>query len=191
MLRCYITDRHQAGGLEPLLTLVGRALEAGVELIQIREKDLSPRELAAFLRKVLALPNPGHTKVLVNDRVDVALACGADGVHLPSGRMAPADLRPILPERFIVGVSCHSREECFRAQAEDADYVFISPVFRPLSKEDDRLPMGLEGLSAAVKALQIPSFALGGITRDQMQACVDAGAPGVAGISLFQRELLG
>lgn len=191
MLRCYITDRHQAGGMEPLLALVARALQAGVELVQIREKDLSPRDLAAFLRKVLSLPNPCHTKVLVNDRVDVALACGAHGVHLPSGRIAPAELRPILPERFIVGVSCHSREECFRAQAEDADYVFISPVFRPLSKEDDRLPLGLDGLSTAVKGLQIPSFALGGITRELMQPCEEAGAPGVAGISLFQRELLG
>lgn len=189
-MRCYITDRQQAGGLDPLLTLIARALALGIELIQIREKDLSPRELAAFTRRVLALPNPHQTLVLVNDRLDVALACGAHGVHLPSGRMAPAALRPILPPRFVVGVSCHSREELFRAMEEDADYAFIGPVFRPLSKDDSRQPLGLEGLRAAVEGLPIPTFALGGITPENMDACAAAGAPSIAGISLFQQRLL-
>jgi thiamine-phosphate pyrophosphorylase len=190
MLRCYITDRHQAGGLEALLPLIERALELGVELIQIREKDLPPRELAAFCRRVMVLPNPHQTLVLINERVDVALACGAHGVHLPGGRIAPAELRPILPERFVVGVSCHTREELFRAQQEDADYTFISPVASPLSKQDTRVPLGMEGLRAAVAGLQIPSFALGGITPEAIAACAEAGVPGVAGISLFQRHLL-
>lgn len=190
MLRCYITDRHQAGGLEPLLRLIAAALELGVELIQIREKDLPARELATFTRRVMALPNPHRTLVLVNDRVDVALACGAHGVHLPGNRIAPESLRRMLPERFVIGVSCHSREELFRAQAEDADYVFISPVFQPLSKRDGREPLGIPGLSAAVAGLQIPAFALGGITPEAIPLCAQAGAPGVAGISLFQRDLL-
>lgn len=190
MLRCYITDRHQAGGTEALLALIARALELGVELIQIREKDLSARELSALTRRAMALPNPHRTLVLVNDRIDVALACGAHGVHLPGNRIAPAKLRGILPERFVVGVSCHTREELFRAQEEDADYAFIGPVFRPLSKTDTREPLGLEGLRAAVAGLQIPSFALGGITEETISACAQAGAPSIAGISLFQRNLL-
>lgn len=190
MLRCYITDRHQAGGTEALLALIARALELGVELIQIREKDLSARELSALTRRAMALPNPHRTLVLVNDRIDVALACGAHGVHLPGNRIAPAKLRGILPERFVVGVSCHTREELFRAQEEDADYAFIGPVFRPLSKTDTREPLGLEGLRAAVAGLQIPSFALGGITEETISACAQAGVPGIAGISLFQRNLL-
>ena len=190
MLRCYITDRHQAGGLESLLPLIARALERGVELIQIREKDLSARELAAFARRVLALPNPHGSLLLLNDRVDVALACGMHGAHLPGNRISPAELRPILPERFVVGVSCHSREELFRAQAEDADYTFIGPVFRPLSKAGSREPLGLEGLRDAAAGLQIPSFALGGITPDTIPLCAQAGVPSVAGISLFQRHLL-
>ena len=190
MLRCYITDRHQAGGLEALLKLIERALELGVEAIQIREKDLPARELALFTRKVMALPNYAQTRVLVNDRLDVALACGAHGVHLPGGRIAPAELRRILPERFVVGVSCHTREELFRAQEEDADYVFISPVFSPLSKQDTREPLGVEGLRAAIAGLQIPSFALGGITPQTVPVCAGAGVPGIAGISLFQRHLL-
>lgn len=190
MLRCYITDRHQAGGLEVLFKLIERALELGVELIQIREKDLPVRELAAFSRRVMALSNPHQALVLLNERVDVALAVGAHGVHLPGGRIAPAELRPILPERFVVGVSCHTREELFRAQEEDADYAFISPVASPLSKQDTRVPLGMEGLRAAVAGLQIPSFALGGITPETIAACAEAGVPGVAGISLFQRHLL-
>lgn len=190
MLRCYITDRHQAGGTEALLALIARALELGVELIQIREKDLSARELSALTRRAMALPNPHRTLVLVNDRIDVALACGAHGVHLPGNRIAPAKLRGILPERFVVGVSCHTREELFRAQEEDADYAFIGSVFRPLSKTDTREPLGLEGLRAAVAGLQIPSFALGGITEETISACAQAGVPGIAGISLFQRNLL-
>ncbi len=190
MLRCYITDRHQAGGLEALLKLIERALELGVELIQIREKDLPVRELAAFSHRVMALPNRHQTLVLLNERVDVALAVGAHGVHLPGGCIAPAELRPILPERFVVGVSCHTREELFRAQEEDADYTFISPVASPLSKQDARVPLGMEGLRAAVAGLQIPSFALGGITPEMIAACAEAGVPGVAGISLFQRHLL-
>lgn len=190
MLRCYITDRHQAGGADALMGLIERALAIGVELIQIREKDWSARELAAFTKAALALPNPHGTFILVNDRVDVALACLAHGVHLPSLRIAPTALRDLVPERFIIGVSCHNREEMWQAQDEDADYVFISPVFAPISKDDTRTPLGLDGLRAAVKGLQIPSFALGGINPETARSCVEAGAPGVAGISLFQRHWL-
>lgn len=190
MLRCYITHRHQAGGAEPLLRLVQRALEIGVELIQIREKDWTSRELAEFTRQALALPNPQRSFILVNGRPDVALACGAHGVHLPEGQIQPFRLRAITPPRFIVGVSCHSRDEMFQAMEEDADYVFISPVFAPLSKQDTRPVLGLEGLREAVRGLPIPSFALGGITPSSMAACMEAGVPGIAGISLFQQELL-
>lgn len=190
MLRCFITDRNLAGGLQPLLGLIARALALGVELIQIREKDLPARELAEFTRVAMALPNPGQTRILVNGRPDVALAAGAHGVHLPGGDIAPSELRAILPERFVIGVSCHSREELFRAQAEDADYTFISPVFRPLSKADARRPLGLDGLRDAVRGLQIPSFALGGIHPENVADCLAAGVPGVAGISLFHDHLL-
>ncbi|MCZ2157324.1 MAG: thiamine phosphate synthase [Bryobacterales bacterium] len=190
MLRCYITDRRQVGGLTPLLDRIARALALGVELIQIREKDLPVRELTDFTRAVMALPNPGHSLILINGRPDVALAAGAHGVHLPGGSIAPSELRPILPERFVIGVSCHSRDELFRAQAEDADYTFISPVFRPLSKDDSRPPLGLKGLHDAVEGLQIPSFALGGILPENIADCIAAGVPGVAGISLFQKHLL-
>jgi thiamine-phosphate pyrophosphorylase len=186
----YITDRHQAGGTKPLFQLIRKALERGIEFIQIREKDWSARELAAFTDQVLSLPNPHGTKILVNGRLDVALACGADGVHLPADSIAPARLRPLCPDRFIIGVSCHSREAMWRALEEDTDYVMISPVFAPLSKADNRPVLGIDGLRDAVKGFPIPSFALGGIQPEHISQCVAVGAPSVAGISLFQQYLL-
>ncbi len=190
MLRCYITCRHQAGGPGALFTLIRRALELGIELIQIREKDWDARSLAAFTERVLALPNPHQSLILVNGRVDVALATGAHGVHLPSDAIAPFRLRAIAPPRFVIGVSCHSRKAMDRALEEDADYVFLSPVFAPLSKEDARPTLGMAGLREAVRGIPIPTFALGGIRPETMAACVEAGVPGVAGISLFQQHLL-
>lgn len=190
VLRCYITDRHQAGGPDALLAFVTRALELGVEVIQIREKDWDARSLTAFTERVLALPNRHHSLIVLNGRADIALATGAHGVHLPSDAIAPERLRAIAPPRFVIGVSCHSRAAMDLALAEDSDYVFLSPVFAPISKDDTRPTLGIEGLREAVKGYPIPTFALGGITPETMADCLEAGAPGVAGISLFQRHLL-
>ncbi|MCW5965940.1 MAG: thiamine phosphate synthase [Bryobacterales bacterium] len=190
VLRCYITDRHQAGGPDALFALIARALELGVEIVQVREKDWDARSLTAFTERVLALPNPHHSLIVLNGRADIALATGAHGVHLPSDGIAPERLRAIAPPRFVIGVSCHTRAAMDRTLAEDADYVFLSPVFAPISKDDARPTLGIEGLREAVKGYPIPTFALGGITPETMAECLDAGAPGVAGISLFQCHLL-
>jgi thiamine-phosphate pyrophosphorylase len=161
----------------------------GADWIQIREKDLSARDLFELTRRVLAQPNPRAVKILVNTRIDVALAAGASGAHLPSNSPAPLAWRAVTPPGFLLGVSCHSPEEVRAAAAEGADYVFFGPVFAPLSKPAQSPPVELAGLAcAAAAAGEIPVLALGGITHANAAACIEAGAAGVAGISLYQRN---
>ncbi len=184
MILCHITDRRAAGGIEPLLGLIERNARAGVRWIQIREKDLDGRSLARLVEEAIRRA-PG-AKILVNSRADVALACGAAGLHLPADAPPPSVWRPLCPPGFLIGVSCHTLEELVEAERQGASYALFSPVFRPLSKQDPRPVHGLDGLRRACAAGRIPVLALGGITADSAPLCAAAGAAGVAGITLFQ-----
>jgi thiamine-phosphate pyrophosphorylase len=151
------------------------------DLVQLREKDLEACALAEIAGAMVEL----GLRMVVNSRVDVALACGAAGAHLPGGSPPPSLWRGVAPAGFLIGVSCHTVEEVRRAEKEGADYAFFSPVFEPISKARYGPPVGLESLAEACAAVRIPVWALGGITEENAETCIQAGAAGVAGISLF------
>jgi len=179
MKRYYITDRKAVGGFRPLLDIIRDQMHLGVDLIQIREKDLAARELFQFTLTVLEVrareihPH-ARPKILINSRADIARATGADGVHLPAA--APRETLPGL----LVGRSCHALEEVLAARA---DLITFGPVFASPGKGAAR---GLEQL-AAVCRLGQNVYALGGITWENAASCMAAGATGIAGIRLFQQ----
>jgi len=162
------------------LDVAGHAARDGVEMIQIRAKQLSTRDLMELARGAVAIPS---ARVLVNTRTDVALACGAHGVHLPAGSMAPSTVRRIAPADFLIGVSCHSIDELRAAENEGADFAVYGPVFASITKSV--VPIGIEALRLAASSVRLPVYALGGVTAANAPLCLEAGAAGVAGISLF------
>lgn len=189
---CYITDRHSLAseaGSAPDQALLGRvaaAARAGVNLVQIREKDLPTRALAELVRGALAAVEGTAVRIVVNDRLDVALALGAHGVHLARTSLPARAARRIVPPGFLVGVSCHSLEQALEAEAARADYVLLGPIFPTPSKLRYGPPLGLEILRQVAARVRIPVLALGGITRERVKACCAAGAAGVAAIRMFQ-----
>ena len=183
MIRCYITNRKILRPGQRLEDVIAANLLSGTDWIQLREKDLSARELLPLAQRVLALPNPHASKILINSRVDIALAAGLDGVHLPAGSPAPTCWnQPTL----LWGVSCHTVAEVREAEQNGATYAVIGPVFPPLSKDSVLPARGLSLLQQAARSVKIPVLALGGITNANAVLCVENGAAGVAGITLFQ-----
>ncbi len=215
LLLYYITDRKQFAGSEAdqrraLLERIAAAARAGVDYIQLREKDLPARDLEQLAREAVAAiramtkDQRPTTRLLINSRTDVALACGADGVHLPAGDLPASEVRAIASvaardsqlatRNFIVAVSCHSAAEVQSAYSHGADFVVFGPVFEKRGKTG----VGLKALSEACRGggpvpktegghrSAMPVLALGGVTLPNAAECLRAGAAGVAGIRLFQ-----
>jgi thiamine-phosphate pyrophosphorylase len=199
---CYVTDRRSLAGasresaksVAQLVELVARAVATGIDWVQIREKDLSGAALFQLTREALACPG-GCARILVNDRLDVALAAGAGGVHLGE-KSLPAesvvrwlrqpDNAARVPPNFLVGVSCHSLEAALAAGRAGADYIIFGPVFETPSKALYGPPQGLARLSEVCRQASVPVLAIGGITLENAGSCLSAGAAGIAAIRLFQ-----
>jgi len=164
------------------VTIAERAARNGATLIQVRAKQLSARALFDLVTAVLRVSC--DARVLVNSRLDIALAARAHGLHLPADSIAPTRLRAIAPPDFLIGVSCHSRDELHRAEQEGADFAAFGPVF-PTRSHPSATPLGLAQFASAVRGLRMPVYALGGITRQNAASCITAGAAGIAGISFF------
>jgi thiamine-phosphate pyrophosphorylase len=191
VIRCLVTDRRRLCGehapivvaRRALVALVERACADGVDFVQVRERDLEARDLAALVADVVAAARGSRTRVLVNDRVDVALACGADGVHLRADSMPVPAVRRLAPPPFLVGRSIHSADEA--RLAVGADYVIAGTVFPTASKPDAHPVLGVAGLAAIVRETAVPVLAIGGITADRVPDVLAAGAAGYAAIGLF------
>jgi thiamine-phosphate pyrophosphorylase len=187
-LLCYITDRRQLSSVS-LASVISETLRAGVDIVQIREKDLTSRELLALVEEALRASRElgrGGARLLLNDRVDVALAGGADGVHLAAHSMPVEVVRRFAPRPFVIGVSCHSLGDAMAAESGGADYLVLGPVFETPSKLGYGPPLGLEKLRNVTSRIRIPVLALGGITVERIRPCLEAGASGIAGIRIFQ-----
>ncbi len=212
-LLCYVTDRRVlegAEGAEPdtfLMPKIVAEVADGLDWIQIREKDLSGKELSQITQDALqaassaasptargpisSTDGPRRARILVNDRLDVALAARAGGVHLGEHSLPPQEARRLADSLgresdFLIGVSCHSLDAARKAEEAGADYLFFGPVFATPSKAAYGAPQGLERLAEVCRAVSIPVLAIGGITLENATACISAGASGIAAIRLFQ-----
>ena len=203
----YITDRTAFAADEPtrrrrLLAKISEAACAGIDYIQLREKDLSTRDLESLAREALSVIRESahpRTALLINSRTDVALAVGADGVHLRSNDISPEEVRRVWQRHYecgagaparanstrdpLIAVSCHSPAEVVEAAASHATFSVFAPVF----EKKEASPAGLAALQQACTA-QIPVLALGGITLTNARSCLAAGAAGIAAIRLFQEN---
>jgi thiamine-phosphate pyrophosphorylase len=204
MILCYVTDRHlldESNSLDLLLQSIERAAAAGVDLIHIREKDLTARELVEFTRRAIVAVHreakqrkAKPARIIVNDRLDVALAAEAAGVHLSSTSIPAAETVQWLkagnaPADFTVGVSCHSLAEALAAEQAGANYIFFGPVYDTPSKAAFGKPQGVEKLAEVCRSIRIPVLAIGGVTETNAPECARAGAAGIAAIRLFQQTL--
>ena len=177
-----VTDRHQTKG-RPLISLLQRVLAAGISTIQLRDRDLSPRELVALAREVRVVTGSCNSQLLINDRIDVALALEGVGVHLRSNSLPPSVARRLLGPQRLMGISVHSVEEAVQAESQGADYIVLGPIYETPSKQMFCPPLGIQTLEKSCRLVRIPIIGIGGVTTKRAREMRRAGAFGVAVIT--------
>ena len=196
-LLCYVTDgesgsRPSRQSMETLLRKIENVAKAGVNWIQIREKELPSRQLAELVLQVIRRV-PKDCRILINDRLDVAIAVSAAGVHLGEKSISVADARRLISSHgglkdFLVGASTHSLDAALANEQQGVDYLIFGPVFETPSKAAFGPPPGLKQLEKVCSSVSLPVLAIGGITVENAQECLDHGAAGIAAIRLFQEN---
>jgi thiamine-phosphate pyrophosphorylase len=174
-----VTDRQRTAG-RPLLDVVDAALQGGVDAVQLREKDLCGGALFELAIRLRELTQRYGARLLVNERIDVALAVAADGVHLPVDSFTPVDARRLLGPKALIGASTHSIEQARAAAAGGADFIVFGPVFETPSKRAFGAPVGLDALAEVTHAVTPPVLAIGGLTTARAASTLQRGAHGVA-----------
>jgi thiamine-phosphate pyrophosphorylase len=178
-----ITDGSSFDDEKGLVDRVASALAGGVRLVQLREKELGGKRLLSLARVLREKTRESGCRLIINDRVDVALLSGADGVHIGQSGMSPVDVRSILGPGRLIGVSTHSVKEAENAVKEGADFITFGPVYPTPSKARYGEPVGVGPLKEAATLVSVPVFAIGGVKRDKVKEVLDAGARGAAVIS--------
>ena len=174
-----ITDRKQTCG-HSLLDVVEEALRGGVRAVQLREKDLTSRELYELAYEMRKLTSRYDARLFLNDRLDIAMAVDADGVHLGINSIPVYKARKVLGEQKLIGVSCHNQVNAITAQEKGADFITFGPVYYTPSKAAYGEPLGLNKLEMVANLLEIPVFALGGIDRNNAPEVITSGTAGIA-----------
>lgn len=177
-----VTDRTLTKG-RPLEAVVDAALAGGAKAIQLREKDLSTRELYELVERLLPIVRGRSACLLINDRVDLTLALPIDGVHLSRTSLPPAETRALLGPARLIGISCHSLEEALEAERGGADFIVLGPLFATPSKAAYGTPIGLARLREVRRLVRLPIFGIGGITVFNVASVMAAQADGTAVIS--------
>lgn len=178
-----ITDRKIYTDKNSFINAIEGALKGGVKAVQLREKDLNTRELLELAYKMRELTKKYHVKLFINDRVDIALAVDADGVHIGQKGIPAHAVRKIVQDKLIIGVSTHSFDEALEAERDGADFITLGPIYETPSKLKYGKPIGVDTLRRVKSKISIPVFGIGGIKLDKVGEVMEAGAHGVALIS--------
>jgi thiamine-phosphate pyrophosphorylase len=181
--RLYLISDRKALVNGMIVEAIGEALQGGVKAVQLREKDLDIRDLLDLAYRIRTLTSEYGAKLFINDRVDIALVTGADGVHLGRNGMPPSAAKGLSKGDLIVGVSTHSFDEAVAAEKEGADFITFGPVYETPSKLKYGKPLGLGPLKEVCGKVSVPVFAIGGINPEKVNEVLDCGAAGAAVIS--------